>query len=198
MRRAEPFAQWIDLQKKVLTLDFQAAQEALGALELCPIEELLLGPVPGPIGGGGRAVLIASGLLLMYRRLSWWPISLAAATGWCAALCLAPLQHEQSWTIVLERLVEIGPLSAVVYLGYCALASPLILIVLILSPYSAPITKRGRLVYGAMLGCGLAAAQWFILLPSAAYLSLGLVGLLSRPLDRVHRAVMPDCGTEKI
>ena len=48
-----------------------------------------------------------------------------------------------------------------------------------------------RLARGAprlILGSTLIAAQWFIAVPQAAYLSLLLASAVSRPLDALHRS----------
>ena len=51
----------------------------------------MLGAAPGSFGATSRALLIALGLYLIYRRLSWWPMAAAALFGMLATLFLMPL-----------------------------------------------------------------------------------------------------------
>jgi hypothetical protein len=68
------------------------------------------------------------------------------------------------------------------------LAPPLVLVVMILAPITAPIGGTGRLIYGALIGATAMAALWFIAEPAAAFLSLVPASLLSPALDRLQRS----------
>ena len=187
IKRTDPYVYWLAHQNQILRLDSQQAGDELSCLELCGMDELLLGSVPGPIGGSSRALLIVLGMILICRRLSWWPCVLTAFVTWLGLLMLMPVWFDDpSRSIVLIRLIDQGLIIAIVYLGYAMLTSPWPLIVMVLAPVTSPMSKKGKLVYGAILGGGLVLTQWFIALPSGAYLSLGLASLLSRPLDRLH------------
>ena len=98
-----------------------------------------------------------------------------------------PLTFNGGWTVVLARLIDQGPLLAVIYLAYAALASPLAIAVLILTPLSSPVTSRGRLIYAVATGTTLAMASWLIATPNAVYLALTTVGLFNRQLDSIQR-----------
>ena len=66
------------------------------------------------------------------------------------------------------------------------LASPLLMFVFILAPITAPMTARGRVVYGAILGSSLIITQWILQNPQAAPLSLLVASALARPLDALR------------
>lgn len=154
--------------------------------ELPRLEEVLLGVVPGPIGATSRALMILLGLYLMYRRVAWWPMGLAAIIGALMALHLMPFEQDGQTTIVAAKLLELDMPVAVSYMGYMMLGSPLLLIALVLAPMSAPMSGPGRIVYGLLIGALLITAQWMLRSPQAAFLSLLIASVLSRPLDGLH------------
>ena len=155
---------------------------------LRPIGELVLGTVPGgTFGGSSRALLIVVGLYVMYRRLAWWPMAAAALAAAVITLGAMPMIDQQHFTFVGWRLAGLGPAVAVTYIAYAVLASPLALIVLILAPQCAPVSARGRLWYGATIGCVTIICQWFLTTTLAPFLALSVASALSKPLDALHK-----------
>ncbi len=156
--------------------------------ELAPMVDLLLGAAPGPVGYGCRLLTIVLGLYLMFRRQAWGPMALTAVLAAVAALLLLPLEYQGRWVMANQRLVALGPVIATTYLSYMLLAGPLLLIVLILAPAGAPMARPGRVIYGALIGVGVVALQWWVAAPQAAYAALVVAGLISRPLDALRQS----------
>lgn len=188
IRRLPPAELVLRERRRMLEQETMLVQ-MLTSAELCRLEELLLGCVPGMIGGSSRGLLLFLGLYLMHKRLAWWPMALAALAAALATLAVMPMGGPDGGIVLTRLLARPAPL-AITYLAYMILASPLVMVVLILAPITAPISAAGRLVYGAIIGATAVAATWFVPLPPAAFLSLVLASLLSRPLDLLQRSPM--------
>lgn len=183
--RHEPAGLLVDESRKVLLNDWFLGR-MLASGELCRLEEVLLGAVPGRIGATSRALLMMLGLFLMYRRLLYWPMIAAAIAGALAAMLALPIPGEPGLTLMGGKLVQLPILVVVTYIAYMLLGSPLLLLTLILAPSTAPTSHAGRVVYGALLGAVLMMTQWFSA-AHAEFLALALVGVLSRPLDGLQK-----------
>ena len=195
--RDDPYALLLRHQRRmvrsayldVLVMPQVAAQRARTVRgHLCSLREVLVGCVPGPAGATAKALLIVLGLYLIYRRLAWWPMIVVGFAAAVLAHLLAPMRIDQAWTIAGAGLLQQDQTYLVAYFSYMLLASPLVLMLMILGPLSAPIGYQGKLVYGLLLGSGVVACQWILPTAHAAYIALVIVGLLSRPLDRLHRS----------
>jgi len=184
--RSNPYMALIREQKHILQ-----DQSRLGMMlsdgRLRPVGELVLGAVPGTFGGSSRALLIVVGLYIMCRRLAWWPMAVAALVSAGATLGAMPMIDQQHLTLVGWRLIGLDPTVAITYIAYTMLASPLALVVLILAPQCAPISARGRLAYGAMIGGITIAIQWSLTTTLAPFLALAVASALSKPLDTLHK-----------
>lgn len=156
--------------------------------QLMPMTDILLGAVPGPIGGSSRALLIAIGLYLMYRRLAWWPMAVTALGAGLLTLLILPLMHNGQTTIVALRLSDMSWTVAMTYIAYMILASQMAMTILIFAPQTAPTCTKGKLVYGFVIGSMVMAVGWFTTPLMAGHISLVLGGLLSRPLDALHKS----------
>src|SRR5690606_9610113 len=136
--------------------------------------ELFVGAHPDAVGAGSRALLIVLGFYLMYRRLAFWQVAATALLTAVVAILVMPLwdADQQAYVSVLSRMVHLGPAASVTYVAYFLFATPMALMVMILAPGAAPMSRAGRLVYGAILGGGAVAAMWWIGAPEAALLAL--------------------------
>ena len=186
MPRSSPYMAMIREQKNILQ-----DQSRLGIMlsngRLRPVGELMLGAVPGTFGGSSKMLLIVVGLYVMYRRLAWWPMAVATLVSAIMALGAMPMIDQQHLTFVGWRLIGLDPAVAVTYIAYTVLASPLALVVLILAPQCAPVSSRGRLGYGAMIGGVTIVVQWFLTTTLAPFLALAVASALCRPLDALHK-----------
>jgi hypothetical protein len=161
----------------------------LSSGELPRLEELLLGATPGSAGASSRALIVMLGLYLLYRRLSWWQIPLAAIIGALVTLLIMPVNMPEGGSVpALVRLLQMPTAVVITYLGYMLLATPLLFIALLLAPLTAPMSASGRGFYGFILGSTMLLAQWYLGVNEAAYLSLILASAVSRPLDALQRS----------
>lgn len=184
-RRPEP-AHLILGEKQRILLRPAHLVNMLVSGELIPVEEILLGASPGPVGGTSRALILVIGLYLMYRRMSHWTVALAAIAAAFITLLAMPVVIDGSVRLVGMRLIQMSPGVVVTFLGYVLLASPLLLTVLVLSPMTAPLSGVGRVIYGVLLGAVGVAAMWAFSVPQAVFLGLFAASLLSRALDEFH------------
>lgn len=186
VHRFDPGVQMLKERKRMLQVDTLMVN-MLQSGELCRLEEVILGSVPGSTGGSSRALIVLLGVYLMYRRMGTWQIPLIALLAAVAALLVMPLTAGgpggERLTIVAERLFSLPPRVAITYVSYFILASPLPLIMFILAPMAAPMSGTGRALYGLMIGSLTIAVLWAFASPQAAYISLVAASLLSRPLD---------------
>lgn len=185
--RLDPYALLVGQQKDLLESRSVLAG-LVSSRQICPMSDLILGAVPGGVGSTSKGLLIAVGLYLVYRRVSSWPMAVTGLGAAVATLLLAPLFHGGRPTLVLWRLIEMGPATAITFTAYFILASPLAVILMILGPQTAPVSAKGRVVYGALLGSGLMLAQWFLATTMSGCFSLLVASTLSRPLDALHKS----------
>jgi electron transport complex protein RnfD len=147
---------------------------------------VLLGATPGPVGATSAALLIVLGLYLFYRRLSSWRMAMAAMITVAALLPMMPVEHVDGLTVSSLSMVEMGWRVLVAYMSYQLLASPLLLIVLILAPATMPRSTAGRIIYGVILGLWFVTLRWFVPHENMAYGALVIAGLLAPLLDRMR------------
>ncbi|MBI1335816.1 MAG: hypothetical protein GC164_02510 [Phycisphaera sp.] len=173
---------------QAMLLNRQLLLDRLSDGELPRLTQLLIGATPGPIGATSPLLLIFLGLCAVYRRQSWWGLTLWALVASLATLMVMPMPGYSGWTVVAPKLWALGPAAAITYLAYFILTTPWLLIVMILSPMTAPMSAWGRRVYALLIGCAFTLTVWFTLSPSASMAGLVIAGVLSRPLDRLHRS----------
>jgi len=154
--------------------------------KLAPLFDVLLGATPGGVGVTGRFLLIVCGLYLMFRRVGRWPMALIAWLMALLTLLLLPITVAGETSVTFMRFPELGWRVAVAYLSYQLIASPLLLIVLIMAPMTMPRTGAGRAVYAVLLGAGVVTLRWFFPYDGVAFAALILVGLLCPLLDRLR------------
>ena len=192
IRMQDPQRQMRQQQQDILRLRSRLI-ELLRKGELPRIEDVMLGATPGPVGATSQILLIALGLWLMYRRVGRWGAALVAITTAILALLILPVSQDghmslghiiMSW----QGMIDVGWMVAVTYLGYQMLASPLLLVVLIMMPLTAPRTSRGRFWYAVLIGAGVVTMRWFVPLEGVAFIPLVVGGLLCPLLDRLQQS----------
>lgn len=160
----------------------------LSSGELVRLEELLAGAVPGPIGATSPVLLIAAGVYLAFVRLLSPRMVFAALITATLTYMLIPVRMGEHWVLTLNLLAKMSPAQAITLMAYVLLGSALPLVVLILAPAVAPMSRHGRAVYGGLLGVGVMLCYVTLMVPMAAFLPVLAVGLLSRPLDALQRS----------
>jgi NQR2, RnfD, RnfE family len=159
-----------------------------------PLEDLILGGEPGPIGASSAVAVIMGGLFLLFRGLiDCWIPSLAVVAAFAAFLIL-PLpvvitDAGAQWQWLALRPHYLDWQAAVTLANYELLASPLLLVLFFLatSPQARPIHGRARVAFGLLLGLLCAPAQLYGSVAFGPYVALLLVSLASPVLDRLFR-----------
>jgi Na+-transporting NADH:ubiquinone oxidoreductase subunit NqrB len=164
--------------------------DLLSQSKLPRVEELLLGCVPGPVGATSKAIIIILGLYIIYRGLAWWPMAAGGMLAATLTLLLLPIRVDGHWTLLGMRIVEMGLSVGFVFVGYVLLASPLLWILMILAPVTAPMSSSGKILYGLIIGAAGMMAMYYSGLWPAAFLGLLLASALTRSLDALQRSPM--------
>jgi len=158
-----------------------------------PLEDLIVGGAPGPIGMGSAIAVIMGGLFLLYRGLIDFRVPLIICLAAIAALLLLPIpvavtENVRHWrTLALHA--GVGWPVAITFISYELMAGPLLFTAFYLSsaPGVRPLTRRGRAVYAVLIGVGTAALQLYLDVSYGAYLALLIVGVMTPILDRIFR-----------
>jgi Na+-translocating ferredoxin:NAD+ oxidoreductase subunit D len=151
-----------------------------------PLQDVVLGAIPGSIGVTSAVAVIIGGLFLLYRGLIDFRIPLMiTAAAWLALLVL-PIPEQSQWQWVPGRIQGIGWAMGVTWANYQVLASPLLFTAFFLagSPSVRPLSKRGRTIYAITIGLLTAALQLYVSVALGSYLALLIVGLTTPILDR--------------
>jgi Na+-translocating ferredoxin:NAD+ oxidoreductase RnfD subunit len=153
-----------------------------------PLEDLVIGGHPGPIGASSAIAVIIGGLFLLYRGLIDYRVPLFVTGTALAAFLLLPIP-----VLITETSSQWRPLafshldwpSIVTFANYELMASPLLLVSFFMASSRAvcPTTRDGVNVYAILLGLTAAAGQLYLSVAWGPYAALLLIGLLSRPLD---------------
>ncbi len=186
MHRPSPFQRLLTEQDTML----QHRPRMLWAFasgQLPRVGELLLGAAPGAVGGSSPLLMILLGLVMIHRRQASLLAACAAGLAGLLTLLCMPVIGDQNWSMLATHLPRLGPRAAVTFLAFWMLASPLPLIILILSPMTQPTSLWGRAAYGVIVGALGVAGAWFAGAPPAAMVGLIIAGALSRPMDALHR-----------
>lgn len=185
LRREPPGRLMLEEQDKVLEHGSRIIM-LLKDGDLPRLLDVIIGAVPGPVGGTSAGLIILLGMYLIYRRLGRWPMALWAIAAAIVTLCLLPIHRPHGWTLSLVAFSDVGWRVAVAYLSYQLLATPLLLIVLVLAPLAMPRTIQGRMLFGLLVGSMVIAFRWIAPYESIAYLALVAAGVLCPVLDRLH------------
>lgn len=174
-------------EQRAWLADLEQIQALLGDGALPPLEDVLLGAVPGGVGATGVGLLLLVSLYLAYRRLSSGVMLVAAWSSALVALLAMPVRSaEDGWQVVGQVLLNAGPTAGLMWLTYALLGTSLVWCVSVLAPMGMPLGWRGRMVYGVVVGAGGVTALWWIAEPWAAYTALAAAGLIARPLDALR------------
>ncbi|HSV12818.1 MAG TPA: RnfABCDGE type electron transport complex subunit D [Tepidisphaeraceae bacterium] len=157
---------------------------------LPPLEDLILGATPGPIGTGSAIAIIIGGLLLLYRGLIDFRIPLITVVVAMVALLVLPvpvvITDHPEWRWLAGHVRGIGWSMGVTFVNYEILASPLLFTAFFLatSPSTRPLTRRGRVIYAMLIGMLAAVFQLYVSVAFGPYLALMTASLLTPTLDK--------------
>jgi Na+-translocating ferredoxin:NAD+ oxidoreductase subunit D len=160
--------------------------------QLPPLENLVIGGEPGPIGASSAVILIVGGLFLICQGLIDYRVPLFAVAAAMLAFLILPIpviinETGPRWHWLALRHSYLGVAAGVTLADYELFASPLLLVAFFMatSVRSRPMSGRGCIVFGLILGLGSAAAQLYGSAVAGPYVALLLASLLSRWLDRL-------------
>ena len=158
---------------------------------LPPLEDVVLGAVPGPIGGTSGVAVIFGGLFLVYRGLIDFRVPLIiVATAWFAMFVLPMRLPTGSggvgWRVLAGRPPGVGWAVAATFANYEVLASPLLWSAFFLagSPSVRPLGRPARSAYAAFIGVAAAALQVYASVALGSYLAVFVAGLFASALAR--------------
>jgi len=157
-----------------------------------PLEDLVVGGHPGPIGASSAIAVIIGGLFLLYRGLIDYRIPLVAVIVAFLAFLLLPVPAAIRETGAQWRplvLARIDVTTMVTFANYELMASPLLLMLFFLatSPSICPMGRKAKVVFAIALGLLTAALQLYLSCSFGPYVALLLAGLLGPWLDDIFR-----------
>ncbi len=161
--------------------------------EMPPLEDLILGGRPGPIGTSSVIAVIVGGLFLMYRGLIDFRIPLIVIGVMYTALLILPIPtviaERAQWHWFAIRVHEIGWPTAITFANYEMMAgpAPFVAFFLATAPVMRPMARRARGIYAAVAGILAAVLQLYVSVGYGPYLALLLASLLAPTLDTWFR-----------
>jgi NQR2, RnfD, RnfE family len=167
--------------------------------QMPPLEDLILGGQPGPIGISSAIAVIMGGLLLLYRGLIDYRIPLLAVIAAYIALLVLPVpvvitDTGTQWHWLAFRPEYLGWPVAITFVNYEMLASPLLFVVFFLatSPQLHPSSGIATAFYAILLGLLCAPAQLYGSVDVAPYIALFLACMITPTLDHIlpHRSAV--------
>jgi Na+-translocating ferredoxin:NAD+ oxidoreductase RnfD subunit len=168
--------------------------ESLVRDRLPPLEDLIVGGQPAPIGQGSAIAVIIGGLFLLYRGLIDYRVPLLIFLSAFVSFLMLPVpivitDRERIMQWIALRDSSVGSALGVTFANYEVMASPLLFVGFFLAtaPAVRPLVRRARAIYAVLVGVAAAAFQLYVSVTIGPYLALLGVSLLSPALDRVFR-----------
>jgi electron transport complex protein RnfD len=177
--------------------------ESLLRDEMPPLEDLIIGGQPGPIGGTCAVAIIIGGLFLLYRGMIDFRVPVCVLAGALLALLSLPIplfikedgpdwrwflfRSHQVFTPAGPRFEHIGWAKAVTFANYELMAGPLPFVAFFLAtePTIRPMTRRGRTLYAILAGLLIAVAQLYADVLCGPFVGVLAASLLTPALDRL-------------
>jgi Na+-translocating ferredoxin:NAD+ oxidoreductase RnfD subunit len=160
-----------------------------------PLEDLLVGGHPAPIGSGSAIAAIIGGLFLLYRGVIDYRVPLLIFIGAILAMLLLPVPVLINETDVVRRWLPmrvkgVGWELSLTLVNYELMASPLAFMAFFLATWPAvrPMTRRGRTVYALLAGVLSGVYQLYVNVAIGPYLGLLTASLLTPAFDKVFRS----------
>lgn len=160
----------------VVPSDFETGRTVLACLKLRIVPdnqkfEILYGYTPGNLGTCCVIVILIAGAYLLYRRIISWQIPAAFLGVVVVAALLFPRCPTGSLDSVFYELTSGSLLFAAVFMAT--------------DPVTSPVTRAGRLLFGA--GCGLITVllRYFGAYPEGVYFAILIMNPFMLGLDRL-------------
>jgi electron transport complex protein RnfD len=179
------------------TLASERAWTSLDALlrdRMPPLEDLIIGGHPAPLGLGSTIAVIIGGLFLLYRGLIDFRVPLIIILSAALTILILPVpvvikESDIVWRWLVIRAPDVGWPIALTLVSYELLAGPLVFMALFLatSPAVRPISRTARVIFSLIAGVLTGVFQIYISLAVGAYLALLIAGSLTALFDRIFR-----------
>lgn len=156
-----------------------------------PLEDLIIGGQPAPIGMASALAVIIGGLFLLYRGVIEWRIPLLMIVGAYLTMLILPVPvvitdvgPVRRWLYAME--IGVGWATAVTFVNYQILAGPLLFVALFVAtaPTIRPTTRRGSALFGLLAGILAGVFQLYASVSFGACLAVLLVSAITPWLDR--------------
>lgn len=157
-----------------------------------PLEDMIVGGAPAPLGLGSAIAVIMGGLFLLRRGLLDFRVPLLICCAAAVTMVLLPIPVAVADTVHWRTLAlhaGVGWPVAVTFVSYELMAGPLLFVAFYLAsaPGVRPLTRRGRAVYAVLVGAIAAALQLYLDVSYGAYLALLIAGLFTPLLDHIFK-----------
>ena len=158
---------------------------------LPPLEDLIIGGQPGPIGAGSAIAVIMGGLFLLYRGMIDYRVPLLIVAAAFVTFLVLPIpvvitENIPRWRWFAGTQPGVGWSWAITFANYELMAGPLLFVACFLAtaPGVRPITKGARAIYAIIVGIIAAVAQLYLSVSFGPYLAIVLASPLTPLLDR--------------
>ncbi len=161
-----------------------------------PLEDLIIGGQPGPIGTSSAIAIIIGGLFLLYRGLIDYrvPLLIVFSAYLCFLILPVPAVIRENavdarWMIWRAPPQGVGWPLGLTLAHYEIMGSPLLFTAFFLAtaPAVRPMARRARAIYAVLTGILAAAFQLYVAVSIGPYLALLATSLLTPTLDKVFQ-----------
>ncbi|HQY87833.1 MAG TPA: RnfABCDGE type electron transport complex subunit D, partial [Tepidisphaeraceae bacterium] len=155
-----------------------------------PLEDLVIGGHPGPMGQVGAIYALAGMLVMSWRGVADLRTPLIFLAGFYFAVLLLPIPGvirpdsiELAWPAIFDATVGIE--AGLTFANYVLLASPAVFASCFIATLSdvSPIARGARLFWSLVAGVGSAIATLYFDVSAGVYLALLVAGMLSPWFD---------------
>ena len=164
--------------------------EAMLRDQMPPLENLVVGGHPGPIGASSSIAVIVGGLFLLYRGLIDYRVPLIIVLVAFAGFAVLPG--------LLMPGAHVDWAAAITFASYEMMASPVLLMAFFIASSKSvcPVGRRSRVLFAMVVGLLTIVCQFYLSAAYAAYLALALAGAVAPSIeqrfDRRDGAKQPD------
>ncbi len=158
---------------------------------LPPLEDLIIGGQPGPIGASSAVAVILGGLFLLYRGKIDFRVPLLIVLAAFATFLILPIpvvitENVPRWRWFAVTQPNVGWSWAITFANYELMAGPLLFVACFLAtaPGVRPMTKGARAIYSILVGILAAVAQLYLSVSFGPYVALVLASPFTPLLDR--------------
>ncbi len=158
---------------------------------LPPLEDLIIGAQPGPIGAASAVAVIMGGMFLLYRGMIDFRVPLLIVLAAFVTFLILPIpvvitENVPRWRWFAVNQPRVGWSWAITFANYELMAGPLLFVACFMAtaPGVRPMTKGARAIYAIIVGILAAAAQLYLSVSYGAYVALVLASPVTPLLDR--------------